>query len=325
MPQSLRSPMVALLAVALLATACGDIQQSSDDTDNVQAKALLLPPNMLVKDTINGNEGDLEDWRDLTVFVDSNVTLLFVIGGMGAKHDVVGDITCFDMKSREIAGEPVSPEKQSYELAFEAMGKEHYFCRFRAKSGNAAYTINTETKPILKDPCAACGVEERCVDGRCIGRNECYPSCTAGQECDGGMCVCPRGTEWDLKKNACLAQKKKNGRSAPPPAPKLTCTPECGAGMACDTKVGQCVKASAAPTPAPTKGGAKVLSAVPDGSKGSILTLNRGSHHGVQKKQRGTLENGASIEVIEVFPFRCRATTKLPASSIKADMGVSLE
>ncbi len=325
MLQSSRAWSISLLAVAFLMFGCGDIQQSSDDSDNVQTKALLLPPNMLVKDTINANEGDLEDWRDLTVFVDSSVTLLYVVGGMGAKHDVVGDITCFDMKSREIAGEPVSPEKPSYELSFEAMGKEHYFCRFRVKSGSSAYTVNTETRAILKDPCAACGVEERCVEGQCIGKNECYPGCTSGQECAGGMCVCPRGTEWDTKKNACLAQKKKGGGKTQValPEPSVPCNPACGAGLTCDTKVGQCVK-TAAPAPA-SKGGAKVLSAIPDGSKGSVLTLNRGSHHGVQKKQRGTLENGAAIEVIEVFPFRCRASTKLPASAIKADMGVTLE
>jgi hypothetical protein len=323
MPASLRTGLVALLAVALLA-ACGDIQQSTDDTDNVQAKALLLPPNMLVKDAINANEGDLEDWRDLTVFVDSNVTLLYVIGGMGTKHDVVGDITCFDMKSREIAGEPVSPEKQTYELSFEALGKEHYFCRFRVKSGSSAYTINTETKAIVKDPCALCGVEDRCIDGKCIPRGECYPACTAGQECDGGMCVCPKGTEWDTRKSVCAPVKRKGGGAPVLPPPKLTCNPECGAGMVCDPKVGQCVKAAPV-APTPSKGGAKVLSAVPDGSKGSVLTINRGSHHGVEKKQRGTLDNGAAIEVIEVFPFRCRATTKLPASAVKPDMGVAFE
>jgi len=318
----LRPALIALVALALSA-GCGDIQQSTDDTDNVQAKALLLPPNMLVKDDINASEGDLEDWRDLTVFVDSNVTLLYAIGGMGSQHDVVGDVTCFDQKSREIAGEPVSPEKQTYELSFEALGKEHYFCRFRIKSGSSAYTINTETKAIQKDPCAACGLEDRCLDGRCIPRGECYPACTAGQECDGGMCVCPKGTDWDPKKAVCAPVKRK---ASPAPAPaKLTCTPECGAGLVCDTKTGQCVKAApAAPAPA-GKGGAKVLSAVPDGSKGSVLTINRGSHHGVEKKQRGTLDNGATIDVIEVFPFRCRASTKLPASAVKPDMGVTFE
>ncbi len=75
--------------------------------------------------------------------------------------------------------------------------------------------------------------------------------------------------------------------------------------------------------PKKKKAKARVLSAVPAGSKGAILTINRGARHGIKAKMTGTLGNGASVEVIEVFPFRCRARTRLPASAVKPDMAVT--
>ena len=306
----------ALAIVGLLSVGCGDISSAEDDMDNVQAKAPLLPPGLLVKDSINAGEGDTIDWRDFTVFVDSHVVVTYTVGGMGEPHDVVGDITCYDMKSRELGAEPVSSERQVYDIRFDAEGKKHYFCRLQAKEGSSAYTISSETKPIIRDPCAKCGMEEKCVDGRCIDKNACYPECKHDKVCKQGICECPGGQRWSSRQSRCYTPS-----SRPRPKPKavsLECSP-CRQGMTCDHKTGECV-----PIPKPSGKGAKVLSSVPaaDGV-GAILTVNRGARHDIKKGQTGQLSNGAHIKVIEVFPFRCRVRTKLPASSIKPQMRVS--
>lgn len=308
-----RVVIMAALSVLFLA-GCGDISSIDEDTDNKQAKALLLPPNMLVKDSINAEEGDAVDWRDFTVFVESDAVITYVIGGMGAEHDVVGDVTCFDMKSKEVAGEPVSPEVQSYELRFTAKGKEHYFCRLRAKQGASVYAINSETTAVVRDPCAACGAEERCVAGQCVDKDACVPDCSNGQVCARGSCECPRGMTWSRSRGKCI--KSRSGTKARPPCGG------CKDGMVCDKATDACVTAPVS-KPKPKKAKARVLSAVPAGSKGAILTINRGARHGIKVKMMGTLANGASVEVIEVFPFRCRARTKLPASAVKSDMAVT--
>jgi hypothetical protein len=311
-------PFLAMLFVSITAMtammACGDISSIDEDTDNKQAKALLLPPNMLVKDSVNAEEGDATDWRDFTVFVESEVVITYVIGGMGAEHDVVGDVTCFDMKSKEVAGEPVSPETQTYELRFTAKGKQHYFCRLRAKQGASAYAINSETTAVVRDPCAACSDEEKCIDEECVPKDACVPACSNGQVCSSGSCECSRGMKWSRSRGKCI--KSRRGTKARPPCGG------CAGGMVCDRATDSCVKAAVTPKPR-KKSKARVLSAVPAGSKGAILTINRGARHGIKAKMTGTLANGASVEVIEVFPFRCRARTRLPASSVKPDMAVS--
>jgi len=310
--------------LALLLAACGDVSRI-EDNDNGRAKAPLLPPNLEVKDSISVDEGDLEDWRDFTVVIDSHVTITYVVGSIGEPHNVVGDVTCYDMKSNPLAGEPISPDKPSYELKFDADGKKHYYCRLRAKTGGAAYTINSETRPIVKDPCAACSPDQKCVSDRCYPIDACVPECATGEVCQDGECVepaCPKGKEWSAAKGACV--KKVVNRTPPPPSP---CQPPCGAGMMCDAASKACVARPVAPPPtqaATGLGGAKVLSAVAaPNSAFSVVTINRGAHHGVKLHMKGRLDSGADLEVVEVYPFRCRASVKLGTSAIAPNVGVA--
>jgi hypothetical protein len=310
--------------LALVLAACGDVSRI-EDNDNGRAKAPLLPPNLEVKDGINVDEGDLEDWRDFTVVIDSHVTITYVVGSIGEPHTVVGDVTCYDMKSNPLAGEPITPEKPSYELKFDAEGKKHYYCRLRAKAGGAAYTINSETRPIVKDPCAACTPDQKCVSDRCYSIDACVPECSGGELCRDGECVepaCPKGKEWSAEKGACV--KKVVGKAQPPaPSP---CQPPCGAGTVCDAATKACVarQAPAQPAQAGGLGGAKVLSAVAAPNAAfSVVIIDRGTHHGVKLHMKGKLANGADVEVVEVYPFRCRASVKLGTSAIAPNVGVT--
>jgi hypothetical protein len=351
-----------LLTFALLVGAgCGPMGEPDTDDEMLKAKGLLANTSE-VTDSVDPEAGDKTDWRVFEHFEKANVKVTYRVGDPFKGHDVRGVIEVFDAVGNKLVSKSVVPGTIAYELQFTAEANTKYFIVFNASHGAARYLIDAKAAPV--DPCAACTADELCEGGRCVPKPRgCRPACQVGYECDEdrGRCVeieCDEGEFFDKVEGECrpdLCAKKKCGKGqtcrvqrgratcvSGTPAPPRECKPACKAGETC--RNGKCVGSAPVaegpkcpaecpkgqtcdPKTGTCKGGpisGKILNFWPEG-KDTVMLLNRGSEHGIKKGMGGSIGGGGEFTVIEVYPYQCRAKTKLSKDEMVGKKSVTFK
>ncbi|MGM0578713.1 MAG: hypothetical protein ACQEXJ_23525 [Myxococcota bacterium] len=323
------SVIIAGLVAATLA-ACGPMYK---DTDHEPGTARAVPVDLEVEDSLDADEGDEVDWKQVTPMEDGTARLALRVGDpFKGKHSLKGRVVVFDRDANEQTRRAIEPNVVRYDVAWEAKADTTYLVKFEADRGRAPYSIEYDLEPA--DPCAdvVCDEYSECREGTCVQvrPKDCGGECPKGLVCVEGECVepcdggCPRGFDCDEDANECVkdpcyGKRCPSGhycrrgrcikRRVRKPKPKPEgCSPPCGAGEEC--KGTRCVKVE--------QGGpiaARIVQATPSGSK-TVLILNRGSRHEVKVGQRGKLQGVGSFKVVEVYPTRCKAILGKPATAI---------
>lgn len=316
---------------------CGDLSSTVKDNDGTAPQAKMLAPGIEISDKVDFSNGDSVDWKKFSYFSDATVTVRYVLGGIGEKNNMTGEIEIFDLNSNKIAGMPLEPNKNSYKLSFEAKAKATYFIRLKITKGAGNYMVRADAKVKKVDPCEKCTANEKCIDKKCIPLDQCYPACEAGFKCVEGTCekakiVCKRGSFFSKRLHKCIKnpcyhkkcganQKCRWGKCVNIKVKaKKSCFPPCKKGQTCDAKTLKC-KAEAKTG---TLNG-RILSFSDNGNGGTVLIINKGKKHGLKKGMKGRLQNGAKAKLIEVYPYRSKASVKLPPSKFKTNMGITFK
>ena len=342
-----------LLTLLALGVGCGDLDKATDDDgEMLQAKGLLAGGQ--VTDAIAPDDGDGRDWREITHFEAAKIRVVYHIGDPFAGHDVRGVIEAYDSAGSKLMDRGVLPGQRDYELEFVVEPNHKYFLVFNATEGSSSYLIDVAAESL--DPCADCRDDEECVRGRCVlARRGCDPPCDDGEECEEGECVpvgCPRGEymrRGRCAKDPCYRACDRGercrrlgggGHRCVSKAPK--CSPACGGDEVC--RSGTCVPRSR-PAPDPPagecspackkgfmcKGGkcepsqvtGRILNYWPEGGR-TVMLIDKGSQHGLKKGLAGYLKGG-TVRIMEVFPFQCRASTKLTAEQLAGQRRVTFK
>lgn len=341
----------------VVASGCGPMQEPDTDDEMLKAKGLLANTSE-VTDSIDPETGDKLDWRVFEYFEKANVTVTYRVGDPFKGHDIHGVIELYDTSGNKLASKTVVPGTVAYEIAWTAEAQTKYFLVFSASKGESHYLIDAKATPA--DPCAACGDDEMCAEGRCVPkRRECSPECDPGFECDTsvGRCVeieCEAGEYFDTDDNECKPDpcyrykcargercRSRRGKAYcyKPSRKSPDCEPACKSGQTC--RSGKCVDVASSPKcpdkcPAgqtcdeksgTCKAGnitAKILNYWPEGSS-TIMLLNKGSEHGIKKGMTGGISGGGSVTVIEVYPYQCRAKTSLSRDQLAGKKSVTIK
>lgn len=324
-----RWPML-LLAMALVATTgSGCIQRTCDvDGNGEYAKAMRASPSVLVKDEV-GAKCDNVDWRFVSNFEDANATLIFRVGDPFKGHKAEGTIALYDVDAQLLDQAAIRPNESKYEFRFPVRARKQYFIKVESTTGVAEYTL--ETKFESTDPCAKCGPEQDCIQGKCVAKVKAVvePSCKG---------VCPEGYVCDEVQNKCV---------------RLPCGGPCPSNMTCDEDKDQCVKqwkpeckkdgdckgskvcqkgrckvkeTAKTDTPtetveAPTEEGPTYISAIITSviptNKGLILILSRGGAAGLKNGKTGTITGaGAGCTIFDVNPNRSKCKTSIDKTKL---------
>jgi hypothetical protein len=316
-----------LITLSLLsAQFCGEMYPP--DTDDEQPKALRLTPEILVKDEIDVNKSDSTDWKDFSYFKEANVTVVFMFGEPFTPHRLNGTITLFNFKGEVLDKTQVYPRKREYPFSFLSTPSEHFFFKIDAKKGGSPYMVETKIQPV--DPCLKCRAEEicckpdniccrpneSCVEGKCTDKSgECDPPCTPDKICENGVCEkpckggCPKGKICSRELKRCVpAEEKKCPAGTVKKGNKCIseskCNPPCGANEICNGETGTC-------EPSGNKTGT-IVNYYPV-SSGTEFIINLGSVDGIKIGSKGFISGvkGGSFTVIEVYPSRAKAKTKV--------------
>ncbi len=224
----------ALLALAMLGLiGCGPYEGEGDETCD---KARPLPANVGVKDELNFRRGDGGDCKQIKYFKDARAKVEYKVGTAFSKHNLKGAITVYDDSARVLDQKSVDPSVPVYTLEFDVQANKSYYVDFKVTEGNHGYEALVQYT--VRDPCAACTEDQKCVAGKCkdIERPKtCDPPCDEeeGLICEDTKCIkacqpeCKKGFQCNITERQCEKVTKE-------------CKPKCKKDEYCDGLKGIC-------------------------------------------------------------------------------------
>jgi hypothetical protein len=296
---SSRSLLLALTAWLAVLSACSGQSLKDPDGDESRTKARPFARLEPTDDKLDAAAGDQEDWRFILPEQKGKMELRISLGKW-EESTIVGFVTVFTEVGDRVAEKPIPPGSAvTIKLEFEVEPDMRYLVRFKATSGKGKYAVEVGE---ASDPCAACTPQQECVDQKCVDK-----------ACGGD---CPEDSACDKATNKCV-------KTATRPENKCEGV-TCPRGQVCVRATGRCVTPAAKePTPTPTPAVPEVedinctVIDARDSGGGSFLTLSAGDNKEVKKGMTGSVKGlkGSSFTIVEVYPFRSKATSKLPPTA----------
>ena len=302
----------AFLALAVLSFACSGTAVRDPDGDNASSKAQMFSRLDATVDKLDPLSGDVEDWRYFLAQTTGNVELRLTHGRFGAVSTLNGLVTVYNPDGTTAGTAPIEAgSEKTSRVAFAVHADGRYVVQIKATSGKGEYAVEIGAPT---DPCAACSDKQSCVDGRCVDK-PCGGACAADETCDA--------------KNRCVRESTNKCAGV-----------RCGKGEVCQSSSGRCIVPAAA---GPKCGASQVLKDgecvekvkdiectvvdVRESGGGSTLTLSAGDRQGVQKGMTGSVKGvkGASFTIVDVYPSRAKAVTKVPPASFSGNLSASIK
>ena len=316
-----KSPLQIFIScvLALSVWACSGAIGADDDGKPEDAKVFFQ--DVTVSDSVDQSYQDLRDWRRVHFVQDVQATVTLVMAPAD-ENLVTGRVAVFSSQIQLVGQRDIQPGLGTYELGFSAEAGRDYFILVETRHGKADYRINLETQE--KDPCAACGPDEECVDGRCQAISACQ-SCPSGQVCDEVQAFCV----WEK----CLGKTCRRGKTCNRQGRCVggSFKPQCRRDSDCsDDKIcrrGRCVRRPPPPCPSGQKRVSGVCQPIAvDGPKyeevranvvgirdaGSgfvTLELDKGYSRGLKLGMPGSVK-GRTLKLVSVDRFRSRGKVK---------------
>jgi hypothetical protein len=312
----LRVPLPGLRAL-LLATlttiaACSGSTLRDPDGDGVSNKAQMFSRLGPTGDKLDPAIGDVEDWRYFIAQTSGKLELRLTHGRFGAVSTLAGTVTIYNPDGTTAAIGPIeSGSEKTTRIAFPVRAEGTYVVQIKAASGKGEYVVELGA---VADPCDACSDRQNCVEGRCVDK-PCGGACAADETCDA--------------RNRCVRESTSKCAGV-----------RCGRGEVCQASNGKCVVPAAA---APKCGASQVLKDgecvekvkdiectvvdVRESGGGSTLTLSAGDRQGVTKGMSGSVKGvkGATFTIVEVYPSRAKAVTKVPPASFSGNLTAAIK
>jgi len=302
-----------LCPVVLALVACSGQSIKDPDGDDTKERARAFSHLGPTEDRLDATTGDVEDWRfflsDKAGFKEIRVSV-----GKWKESTITGFVTIFSKVGDIVAEKPIPPgSRGTVQIRFAVQPNTQYLVRFKATSGKGEYAVEVGEPA---DPCAACTSKQDCVDQKCVDK-PCGGGCEEGQTCDrtANRCIGSRPIANKCDGVNCSRGEvcvRATGKCATP----VTGGPKCGAGEV--LKDGECVgKASDIDC---------TVIDVREAGGGSVLTLSAGDNKGVIKGATGSIKGlkGATFTVIEVYPSRSKAMSKLPPAKFTGNTSASI-
>ncbi len=297
---------------ALLLMACSGTALRDPDGDGTSAKAQMFSRLGPTGDKLDPLSGDVEDWRYFQAHTSGNVELRLTHGRFGAVSTLSGTVTVYNPDGTTAAtGAIESGSEKTTRVVFPVRADGTYVVQIKAASGKGEYVV--EIGPAV-DACAACSDKQNCVEGRCVDK-PCGGACGSDEICDArNRCVrentskcagvrCSRGETCQSSTGKCAAP--------------VAAGPKCTASQV--LKDGECVEK--------VKDIDCTVVDVRESGGGSTLTLSAGDRQGVQKGMTGSVKGvkGATFTIVDVYPSRAKAVTKVPPASFSGNLNASIK
>ncbi len=303
---------VLLFGLAVCALACSGATLRDPDGDGTSAKAQMFSRLGPTGDKLDPAAGDVEDWRYFQAQSTGTVELRLTHGRFGATSTLAGTVTAYNPDGTTAAtGAIEAGSEKTTRFTFPVRADGTYVVQIKATAGKGEYVV--EIGPPT-DACASCTDKQSCVEGRCVDK-PCGGACTADEICDArGRCVresnskcagvrCSKGEVCQSSSGKCV--------TVAPAAPKCTATQV--------LKDGECVEK--------IKDIECTVVDVRESGGGSMLTLSAGDRQGVQKGMTGSVKGvkGATFSIVDVYPSRAKAVTKVPPTSFSGNLNASIK
>ena len=294
--------------------ACSGQSVKDPDGDDTKERARAFSHLGPTEDRLDAAGGDVEDWRFFLSDKPGQKEIRVSVGKW-KESTITGFVTVFSKVGDIVAERPLpSGGRGTVQLRFEVKGNIQYLVRFKATSGKGEYAVEVG-EPV--DACAACTPKQDCIEQKCVDK-----------PCGGG---CDEGMTCDRTANRCIGAKRSDNKCDGVSCPR---------GETCSRATGKCAAPAAA---APKCGTGEVLKDgecvskdndidctvidVREAGGGSVLTLSAGDNKGVHKGSVGSIKGlrGASFTVIEVYPSRSKAMSKLAPAKFTGNTAASIK
>lgn len=303
--------IAALVATLPLIAACSGSTLKDPDGDGTSNKAQMFSRLGPTTDRLDPAAGDAQDWRYFIARNTGRMELRFTHGRFGAISTLNGSVTVYNPDGTTAAtGAIESGSEKTTRIDFPVTADGTYVVEMKAVSGKGDYVV--ELGPAA-NPCDACTDSQSCTEGRCVDK-PCGGACADDEICERNHCVrevtnrcagvrCHRGDVCQSSSGKCVA--------VAPSGPK------CSASQV--LKDGECVEK--------VKDIECTVVDVRESGSGSTLTLSAGDRQGVTKGMTGSVKGvkGASFTIVDVYPSRAKAVTKVPPNSFSGNLTAAIK
>lgn len=234
-----------------------------DDPDANCDQALVLPPNLVVEDSLDVRAGDAGDCKQVRYIKNATALIRLEMGTHFTPHTVHGRVRLYNARATLLQEVAIQPGTVEYNITHELQANEAVYVKLEAEKGEGNYRLELTLREI--DPCARCNPEtEICRNGQCfpkpkvcdpvcnpdlyfcnttIGQCEawCNPMCGLGQRCNHQTRRCETVTRGCQP--PCAANETCNPSTLRCERPETGCDPACAPGEVCRNR--RCVR----PTP----------------------------------------------------------------------------
>jgi len=305
-----------------------------EDKDGLHTGAQVLFQGVNIDDKVDQKRGDKADWRKIHAAQrgDMIVTLTMAPGSV---NQVTGHLSVYDHTVQPLRDVQIQPGDGRYTITAPVQAGRDYFIRVASDRGASGYRLLVSLR--AADPCALCTDDQECVNGACVARAEEDPcgGCSDDRVCDAeieqcvfprcvgkrckrrhfcnrrGRCVpsarCPRGKE--RVRGRCVAKCRRGERRVRGNCVARPKTVTCGSGERREGN--RCV-----PVAADTKTvKAKIVGGRDGGGGVTIVTLSKGSAHGLRNGMTGRVR-GKRATIVSVDRFAAKAKVSLPKNKV---------
>jgi len=292
------------------------------DDDGKPEDAKLFFQDVAVSDSLDQSYQDEKDWRRVHFVQNVQATLTLVMAP-AEENQVTGRVAVYSSQIQLVAQRDIQPGLGTYEVGFSAQAGRDYFILVESRHGKADYRLNLETQ--VNDPCALCGPNEECRDGRCVQLSACQ-SCPEGKVCDeeAADCVWTKCLRKRCRSNQTCNSRGRCVGGAPPPQCRRNSDcrgaklcrrgrclnpppPSCPNGQ--KRINGVCQTTDEPPPPQYIDVRATVVQVRDDGNGYVILVLDKGSSRGLELGM-SFMVKGRSLKLTSVNRFRSSGRVK---------------
>jgi hypothetical protein len=146
--------LIASLACSFLALSGCVKKGNPNDPDSKQKKATVIQVETQVRDTLQGNKGDFEDWKAIEIKEPGKLRISVLMGN----PDCQCSVAVLDADGKELAAYENFKKEPRFDVPVDKAKPGYYFVQLRAKKDfdYSAYLIETvfraSPKPVKSDP-----------------------------------------------------------------------------------------------------------------------------------------------------------------------------